>query len=246
MKVRTILFESSQGYFRHWFRLVPPALVLALFVALLARLIGGEAEAAAIAALLNVPVLFVLQAIHLHESAAVHRHRDTTFAQTFAAVRPRLKTLLAAVGLTLLRMLGLGVALVVAIAIAVDRQSMALLVASFVGFYVAYIFLMTRWSMVTPVIVLEELSARKAFKRSKWLVRGHGIGVFLTIALASLITGIAQVALELALHRHELLKEVIAEPATAPFLVLMWTNAYFALRAAHHEPDTLEAVPAPA
>ena len=246
MKVRTILFESSQDYVRHWFRLVPPALLLALVVGLLARLIGGEAGAAAIATLLNVPVLFVLQAIHLHESAAVHRHRHTTFAQTFAAVRPRLKKLLAAAALTLLRVFCLGVVLGVAIAVAIDRGSLALAVASLVGFYIAYVFLMTRWSMVTPVIVLEELSARKAFKRSRRLVRGHGVRVFLTIALASLITGVAQVAVELALYRHELLKQVVAEPATAPFLVLMWTNAYFALRAAHHEPETLEAVPAPA
>jgi hypothetical protein len=252
MKVRSILFESSSMYVRSWLRLVPLAVALSFALAVAALVAGSWAPL--VSTVLTVPVVFVLQAMHVVESAETRAGAAGSAADAFRHVRSRLKPLLAAVGLTVAKLALLLAAFAWAVNSAVVDQSIGELVGSVIAFLFFYLYLTTRWSMVTPVIVLEEVGAWRAFGRSRRLVRGHGVRVFVVLLAAQVVVAIASVVIAYAvgkgIHGSEDLKkfvrEVVSEPLTSPFLVLMWTNAYFALRRERHEPDLVVAAAVPA
>ena len=57
------------------------------------------------------------------------------------------------------------------------------------------LYLLVRWSMVAPVIVLERLDAGASFSRSAVLVRGHGWRIFWLLVVVGLLAGLAHGAL---------------------------------------------------
>lgn len=96
------------------------------------------------------------------------------------------------------------------------------------------LFLMTRWILIVPVIVLEGRSAGESFGRSRELVRGHGWTVFGVIIVTLLIAGIANLlATAIFAFLPEFLQSwvggTIASSLTAPFVALSWTVMYFRL-----------------
>jgi hypothetical protein len=137
---------------------------------------------------------------------------DDDIEATFRRVRPSLGTLFVAGLLT-----GLGIAL------------------GFIALVIPGLFLLTRWILVTPAVVLERLGATDAMRRSWHLVRGHGWRVFAVILLTMLVSGIAQsVALAVFAFLPEFLQNwiggVVANSLVAPFVALSWTVMYFRLR----------------
>src|SRR5262249_55324919 len=97
------------------------------------------------------------------------------------------------------------------------------------------LYLLTIWSLIIPVIVLEKRSALESFGRSRELVRGHGWTVFgvivVTFAInvaAAIVLGIAFSGLSTALSRY--LSNVIANTLIAPFVSATWTCMFFRLR----------------
>ena len=81
---------------------------------------------------------------------------------------------------------------------------LAVTLATFVCILVALLllivpglFLMVRWSLVVPVVLLERRRPLAAMRRSWRLVRGHGWPVFGALLVASVITGVASFAFEL-------------------------------------------------
>jgi hypothetical protein len=140
---------------------------------------------------------------------------DTTIGELFERTRPRLWTLITA---GLLAGLGILVGLVVVI--------------------VPGLYLLTRWSMLTPVIVLEGRSAGESFSRSWELVKGNGWSVFAVIVITLLATlvlgGIVQSAAASLLPDFLglWLGGLAADSLVAPFAAVSWTTMYFQLAGA--------------
>lgn len=137
---------------------------------------------------------------------------DETIEATFKRVRPFLGTLFVA-GL----LAGLGIAL------------------GLVALIIPGVFLLTRWIVVTPAVVLEGLGATDALRRSWSLVRGHGWTVFGIILVTIVLAAIAQALfVSLFLFLPDFLQTwlggLVANSFVAPFVVLAWTLVYFHLR----------------
>ncbi len=148
---------------------------------------------------------------------------DEGIEATYRRVRPALVPLLLA-GL----LAGLGIAL------------------GLVLFIVPGLFLLTRWVLVTPIVVLERRKATEALGRSWELVKGHGWTVFGVIVVTVLLSFVAQVIFIavfafLPAFFQNWIGGVIANSLITPFLALAWTLMYFHLR---DEPATAELEPA--
>jgi len=96
------------------------------------------------------------------------------------------------------------------------------------------LFLLTIWSMLSPVIVLERSSVGAAFGRSRALVRGNGWRVFGLILVTAILTGIAGSLLRavfsfLPRFLEIVIGSTIASAVVAPFSAIALTVAYFTL-----------------
>jgi hypothetical protein len=100
--------------------------------------------------------------------------------------------------------------------------------------------LLTMWSVVVPVEVLEHRGILKSFGRSRELVRGNGWNVFGVIVIVWLIAiVISAVAGLLAAPLGHVGRDVVqwaVNVAVAPVVALSATVLYFELRRAHEEP----------
>src|SRR5207253_1463004 len=67
----------------------------------------------------------------------------------------------------------------------------------FILFIVPGLFLLTIWSMLVPVIVIEGRAAGESFSRSREIVRGHGWPVFGLILITFITIGIASALIRL-------------------------------------------------
>lgn len=236
MKVRRVLADSSSMYARNCWRLVPLAVVLAALPALpilLLRAPAGEG----VAALLAMPIMFVLQALHVVESAEVREGRPRPVWKSCAELRPSLKPLVLMMVLAFVRLLVYVVAFAVAYYEAVVHRSLGWTIAVLAGGLLGLVYLLVRWSLLVPVIVLEGVSARRAFKRCGRLVGRHVLGVAAVLLVGAVVYGIVDVAALLAVRGlvgsetgRAFGEKVVSEPVTAPFLALLGTTAYFALR----------------
>jgi glycerophosphoryl diester phosphodiesterase family protein len=97
---------------------------------------------------------------------------DLSIREVYDRVRPQLGALIVA---GILAALGIMVGLVLLI--------------------VPGLYLLVRWSVVGPVIVLERLDAGASFSRSANLVRGHGWRIFWLLVVVALLAGLAHGAL---------------------------------------------------
>jgi hypothetical protein len=120
---------------------------------------------------------------------------------------------------------------------AIAHRNLGWVVAILVVAFVGLVCLVARWSLLVPVIVLEGVGARKAFRRCGKLVGRHVLGVSLVLLFGSIVYGIVDVVALLAIRAsvsgetgRAFAEKVVSEPLTAPFLALLGTSAYFALR----------------
>jgi hypothetical protein len=202
-------------------------LVVNLLDALLATALGHGAGTTALLALIATAVsiigTFWLQGALVYAVEDVRDGRiDTTVQQVFERVRPYLGTLIVAGILA-----GLGIAI------------------GFVLLIVPGCILLTWWSVVVPVIVLEGKSVGESFSRSRELVRGHGWTVFGAVIVAVILTAIANGIIQgifsfLGKFLRTWIGGTIAGAVTGPFLAVTLTLMYFTLR------ELREGAPAPA
>ena len=165
-----------------------------------------------IAALVSVVGYFWVQAALVETVHDVRDGRaDRTIGETYRAVQPQLPAvviagILAAIGITI----------------------------GFILLIIPGLFLLTIWSMVIPVIVLERRSTGEAFTRSREVVRGHGWSVFGLVIVTFLIVAIASgviraVFAPLPDFLDAWLGGLVAHSVTVPFAAAALTTAYFAL-----------------
>jgi hypothetical protein len=136
---------------------------------------------------------------------------DRSIAETYRAVQSRLP---AAILSGILAAIGIGIGLILLI--------------------VPGLYLLTIWSMLVPVIVLEGRSTGEAFSRSQEIVRGNGWSVFGLILITFLGAGIAEgligaVFSPLPDFFDAWIGSLVAHSITIPFVAAALTTAYFSL-----------------
>ena len=148
---------------------------------------------------------------------------ERTIGETYQAVSPRLPALIVA---GILAGLGIAVGLILLI--------------------VPGLFLLTIWSMLVAVIVIEGKSAGESFGRSREIVRGHGWQVFGLIIVTFVIVAVASGVISLLFSPLPdffdiWLGSLVGHSLTVPFAAAALTTAYFKLTA----PEPAVAAPAP-
>ena len=180
-----------------------------------------------IAALIGVVGYFWVQGALVELVRDVRDGRaDRTIGETYATVRPRLAALIVA---GILAGIGIAIGLVLLI--------------------VPGLYLLTIWSMIVPVIVIEGKSAGESFTRSREVVRGNGWKVLGLVLLTFILIGIASALIRLVFSPlpdflDVWLGSLVAHSLTVPFAAAALTTAYFRLTASASAAP--EPVPAPA
>jgi hypothetical protein len=143
---------------------------------------------------------------------------DSTVGELYRKVQPRLPALIVA---GLLAGIAIGIGLLL--------------------FVVPGLYLLTIWSLIVVVIVLEGRSASESFSRSREIVRGHGWSVFGLVIITAILVGIASGLIQLVFSPlpdflDTWLGSLIAHSLTVPFMAAALTVAYYRLTAARAEP----------
>jgi len=215
-----VLSEAWNLYKRFLGRFFLTALVvfaiLDLLSALAAAAAGDSWVSAALWGLVAVTIgvvgYFWVQAALVETVNDVRDGRaDRSIGETYSAVRPRLASATIA-----------GVLAAIGIAV------------GFLLLIVPGLYLLTIWSMLIPVIVLEGRSAGESFTRSREVVRGNGWSVFGLIIITFLLIAIASAIIRalftpLPNFLDIWLGSLVAHSLTVPFAAAALTTAYFRL-----------------
>ena len=236
MHVGNVLSEAWSLYKRFLWQFFLTALVvfalLDLLSALAATAAGNSTGARAfwtlVALVVGVVGYFWVQGALVALVQDVRDGRaDRTVGETYAAVQPRLPALLVA---GILAGIGIGI--------------------GFILLVIPGLFLLTFWSMLVPVIVIEGKSAGDSFGRSWDVVRGNGWPVFGLILITFITIGIADAIIRLIFSPlpnflDAWLGSLVAHSLTVPFAAAALTTAYFQLtaRAAETPPSPAETTP---
>jgi hypothetical protein len=243
--VRSVLGDTWMLYRRLFTRTIAIGAGVFLIVQIPGSLLGlvdstGAAALLAVAAL--VLSLFGSLVVQGALSGAV---RDVHVGAEERSVKglyrdtgPRLGALV--VG-SLLLVLGIGGAFLLTglIAVAVIAAAGPLGIPSLLLPLAAVLLLFTRWSLIVPVIVLEDAPVLRAFRRSRQLVSGHGWTIFSVLFVVSLLTAVAGYALRFAFGALPgifglWIGAALATGLTAPYMAHALTVVYYRLT----EPDT--------
>lgn len=223
MDIGAILSEAWGLYTRFFARFVIVAGVVYLALGAVSTIIeetapnddGGAALAAVAAAAVSFVGYFWIQGVLVILTADVRDGvADDSFSQLFARVRPRLGALILAGILA-----GLGIVL-------------GLLLLVVPGLY-----LLTRWSMIGPAIILERLPATASFTRSHELVRDRAwpvFGMLLVLFLINVIVGGVIVGVVGGMGGGLVgnwVGTALASTLVAPFIAIATTLVYFRLSA---------------
>jgi hypothetical protein len=192
--------------------------VLDLLSALASAAVGDSVAAgifwSLVAAVIGVVGYFWVQAALVETVRDVRDGRaDRTIGETFKAVQPRLP---AAIAAGIVAAIGIGI--------------------GFLLLIVPGLYLLTIWSMLIPVIVIEERRAGESFTRSRDVVRGHGWQVFGLVIVTFLLVAIASGLIRLVFaplpdFLDIWLGSLVAHSLTVPFAAAALTTAYFRLTA---------------
>lgn len=228
MTAKETLNEAWDLYKGHFGRFFVTALVVYAVLDLVSALADAAAGESVLAALVWGLIALVVGIVGFFwvQGALVETVRDVrdgradrTIGETYRAVQPRLPALIAS-------------GIVAGIAILIG---LLLLI-------VPGLFLITIWSMIGAVIVLEGRSAGEAFGRSREIVRGHGWQVFVLIVVTFVLVVIAEALIgvlfsPLPEFLDAWLGSLVAHSLTVPFAAAALTTAYFKLTAPEPAPS---------
>jgi len=233
MQIGDVLGEAWGLYKRFFWRFFLTAFVVYLILDLfsaLANAAAGDSFLAGlfwslIAAIVGIVGYFWVQGALVEVVRDVRDGRaDRTIGEIYQAVSPRLPALI--VG-GILAAIGIAIGLVLLI--------------------VPGLFLLTIWSMLVAVIVIEGKSAGEAFGRSREIVRGHGWEVFgliiVTFVLVAVASGVVSLLFAPLPEFFDIwLGSLVGHSLTVPFAAAAITTAYFKLTG----PEPAAAPPTPA
>ncbi|MGH2756423.1 MAG: hypothetical protein ACRDI3_01395 [Actinomycetota bacterium] len=214
--VAGVLSEAWEMYKTHWRHLLSISVVVYIAVAVITALLIGVFGLFGV--LLSILVSFV--GIFLVQGALViavqdvrDGRADLSLAETLKRVQPSLGAI---AGASILAGIGIGI--------------------GFLLLIVPGLVLMTFWSVIVPVIVLERAPAMRSFTRSRELVSGNGWNVFGVVVLLFLIQLAFGIVLSIVLAffpegLQSFLSNLINGTLTAPFIALAWTLLYYRLTA---------------
>jgi hypothetical protein len=172
-----------------------------------------------VAATIGVVGYFWVQAALVETVHDVRDGRaDRSIGETYRAVRPVLPAVI--IG-GILAAIGIGIGLILLI--------------------IPGLFLLTIWSMVIPVIVLERRSTGEAFTRSREIVSGHGwqiLGLSLLVFIGiGIVEGLISALFSpLPDFFDSYLGSLVGHSITVPFAAAALTTAYFSLTRTAQEP----------
>jgi hypothetical protein len=222
-----IFAEAWELYKAHWRHFALIALLIYALIAalgiLLTLLLGWLGVL--LAALVGIAGTFWLQGTLIEAVRDVRDGRvDLSVSETFNRVFPVLNRIVIA-GILLGFAIGVG----------------------FVLLIVPGLVVLTLWIFVIPAIVLEDRAIGESFGRSRELVRGYGWNVFGVIILTFLLLLGVSVAIGLILSPLDdwlasLIQQVVGNTLVAPFAVVVWTLAYYRLRALEEQATPAEPV----
>jgi hypothetical protein len=213
-----VISEAWAMYKAHWRHLLVIALAVYVVVGLIGLVLHAVLErwaALLLIALVSLVATFWLQGALVKAVDDIRDGRaDLSFAETFDRVRPQLP------------------AIIVAGVLAVLGVILGLILLIVPGLY-----LLTRWILIIPVVVLEHREAGESFGRSRDLVSGHGWNVFGVIVLTILVLIGFRIALDILLFPlanefQSFLTELIVGTVATPFAAVAWTLLYFRMREA--------------
>ncbi len=221
--------EAWELYKRHWAHFFAIAFVVFVIVALTAILLAAIAGwvGAILAGLVSLVGTFWVQGALIQAVSDVRDGRqDLSVSETFSRVSPALGSIIVA-GILLGLAIGVGLVLLI----------------------LPGLLLMTLWIAVIPAIVLERRAMGESFGRSSALVRGAFWNVFLVVVLTLLIWLGINIVLGIAVSPFEpwlgsLIYQVVGGTIVVPFVVTVWTLAYYRLKA--REDESVAPAPAPA
>jgi hypothetical protein len=231
VSIGDVLGDTWGLYTKHFAHFVPIAFVYFLVLALVTLALSYTLSwvGALAAAFVSLVGIFWLQGTLVEAVADVRDGRaDLTIGETFAKARPYIWRLL---GAGLLAGLGIVVGLILLI--------------------IPGLILLTWWSLIIPVIVLEGVAVMDSFSRSRELVRGNGWNVFGVIIITAILVGIATGAVRaifdsfLPYEVASYIGSVIGNSLFVPFSAIAWTLMYFKLARADVGVDEIAPGPAP-
>ena len=222
MTVGGVLRESWDLYTRFFARFV----LMAAMVYVVLNLVGAIAAEAgddAVAAvfwglltlLLSIVGFFWLAGALVKAVDDVRDGRvETTVGELFTEVRPRLPALIAA---------GLLAGL--------------LIVLGFIALIIPGLYLLTRFSLIAPAVVLEGRRAGESFDRSSELTQGHKWTILWVILIVAIVSAIVRAVLVAVLaflpdFLQSWIGNTVADAVVNPFAAVAVTVIYFQIRAA--------------
>lgn len=238
MTYRAIFGRSLTDYRRHWWRFVPIGFFLYFWLALATTIVRSQRTGVFVLSSLALLLLgqFFLLAFHVVEgSEAREGHAAADMTDT---LRKLLKCCAPLFLVGLVAVVGLFAAGVVVFLAFTTLGGTATTIA-FTAVCLVLALVVTRWSLIAPVIMLEERGLVAAFRRSNMLVKGATFRVLCLLLCAQVfaavgravlggILGVAMVAESSELR--EFVIEVVAEGVTASFFVLVLAHIYWELR----------------
>jgi hypothetical protein len=224
VSVGDILREAWELYKRFFVRFVTVAAIVFVVIGLVNGLLALAADDGGLGAVLwsLIAVAVSLVGYFWLQGALVEAVRDVrdgradaSVGELFSRTQPRLPALIVAGILA-----GIGIAL-------------GLLLLIIPG-----LFLLSRWFLITPAIVLEGRSAGESFSRSWELTRGHlwpALGLVVLTILIAIVGGAIVGALITAVLAPlpdllaSWISNIVVNSLIAPFVALAWTLAYYRL-----------------
>ena len=219
MTVGSVLEQSLALYQRFFWRFALTTAVVMVVLDLISALAAtsGSAGGAVLWGLLSVVLgligtFWVQGALTFAVDDVRDGRIDTTIGELYRRTQPFLGALIVA---GILAALGIGIGLLLFIA---------------PGLY-----LLARWALLVPAIVLEGKSAGEAFARSTELTEGHRwtvLGVAVVVLIASIVIGgITRAILSFILPTFldAWLGSLVSQCITTPFVALAFTVMYFQL-----------------
>jgi hypothetical protein len=209
-----VISEAWALYRRHWQHLIPIAALVYVAIAVLTLLFSqlGAVVGAVLASVLSIIGLYWVQGALTRAVQDIRDGRaDLSIGETFRSVAGKVAPI---AGASILSGIAIGI--------------------GFLLLIVPGLFLLTIWSLIVPVIVLEDVGALASFGRSRELVRGHGWNVFGIIVLTFLILLVFGIVLGIVLaflseSVRNFVSNVVSGSVTAPLIALTWTLLYYRL-----------------